>query len=280
MTAARVPPDPRVGADELFRRWRFDGDRHARDELVRRHLGLAHKLAGRYRRTQEPFDDLFQVASLALVKAIDRFDPDRGIEFSSFAVPTILGELKRHFRDKGWAVHIPRGLQELVLKVQQAEAVLSSRSGRSPTVVEISQYLSVDTEQVLEALDALAARNAESLDAPLHSDDSDEPASANEVIGGEDERYGLVDTSTSLAAAVNRLRAADRQVLALRFRDELKQTEIADRIGVSQMQVSRILSRTTDQLRQELLLGPGSTVRPDAPVRLRSKRADDRSDAA
>ena len=261
MSAARVHSDrclavvvARADTENLFRRLRFDGDRQARDELIRRHLGLAHKLASRYRRTQEPFDDLFQVASLALVKAVDRFDPDRGIAFSSYAVPTILGQLKRHFRDKGWAIHIPRGLHELVLKVQHAEAALSSSSGRSPTVVEISQYLTVDTEEVLEALDALKARDAESLDAPLHGDDGDEPASFHDVIGGEDEGYGLFDTSASLAAAVKRLRAADRRVLVLRFRDELKQAEIAERIGVSQMQVSRILSRITDQLRQEILL--------------------------
>jgi RNA polymerase sigma-B factor len=150
------------------------------------------------------------VASLALVKAIDRFDPDRGLAFSSFAVPTILGELKRHFRDKGWAIHIPRGLMEIMLNVQNAEATLSSRGGRSPTVVEIAEYLAVGPEQV--------------------------------------------DTSVTLAAVVKQLRAEDRRVLALRINDELTQKEIAARIGVSQMQVSRILRRITDELHERIEL--------------------------
>ena len=137
----RTAFDQRVDSSELFRRLRLDGDSNARDESVRRHLPLARKLARRYARTPEPFDDLFQVACLALVKAVDRFDPDLGIAFSSFAVPTILGELKRHFRDKGSSIHLPRGLQELVLKVQTAETRLSDQTHRSPTVVEPSQTI-------------------------------------------------------------------------------------------------------------------------------------------
>lgn len=259
MTAIRPSGVPRAAmsvarADvgDLFRRWRCDRDRDAREELVRRHLPLAHKLARRYARTREPLEDLLQVASLALLKAIDRFDPDRGLAFSSFAVPTILGELKRHFRDKGGSVHVPRGLQELVMKVQDAEITLSSGTGRSPTVVEIAEYLAVDSEHVLEALEVVAARHASSLDTPLETENGDEPATGHDVIGIEDERYGLVETSASLASAVKKLRISDRQVLALRFRDELKQTEIAERIGVSQMQVSRILRRVTDELRQQI----------------------------
>jgi RNA polymerase sigma-B factor len=248
----------RADSDELFRRWRFDGDGDAREELVQRHLPLAHKLARRYARTREPLEDLVQVASLALVKAIDRFDPDRGLAFSSFAVPTILGELKRHFRDKGWSVHVPRGLQELVMKVQDAERVLSSGTGRSPAVVEIAEYLAVDSEQVLEALEAVTAHQATSLDTAAETENGDELATGHDVIGVEDEGYGLVETSASLAAAVKRLRLSDRQVLTLRFRDELKHKEIAERIGVSQMQVSRILRRVTDELRQQIELGPGA----------------------
>jgi RNA polymerase sigma-B factor len=257
----------RADRDDLFRRWQFDGDRSARDELVRRHLPLARKLAGRYARTQEPFDDLFQVASLALVKAIDRFDPDRGLAFSSFAVPTILGELKRHFRDKGWAIHVPRGLQELVLKVQEAEVALGSRTGRSPTVGEIAEHLAVDTEQVLEALEAVAAHHATSLDAPIVTDGSDESATIHDTIGAEDEGYELIETSASLTAAFKYLPVTDRQVLMLRFRDELKQKDIADRMGVSQMQVSRILRRVTDELRQRIELDPGPGPGPNASSR-------------
>jgi RNA polymerase sigma-B factor len=248
----------RADVEDLFRRWRCERDRGAREELVQRHLPLAHKLARRYARTREPLEDLFQVASLALVKAIDRFDPDRGLAFSSFAVPTILGELKRHFRDKGGSVHMPRGLQELMMKVQDAETTLSSGTGRSPTVVEIAEYLAVDSEQVLEALEALAAHHVSSLDTALATVKGDELATGHDVIGVEDERYGLVETSASLAAAVKRLRISDRQVLALRFRDELKQKEIAERIGVSQMQVSRILRRATNELRQQIELDDGA----------------------
>ena len=250
---------------ELFRRLRLDDDRNARDELVRRHLPLARKLARRYARTPEPFDDLFQVACLALVKAVDRFDPDLGIAFSSFAVPTILGELKRHFRDKGSSIHLPRGLQELVLKVQTAEAELSDQTHRSPTVVEIAEHLSVDVEQVLEALDAIAARRADSLDAPLAGADTDEPATIHDKVGADDDRYALIDMSASLAAGIKRLRAADRRVLELRVRDELKQSEIAERLGVSQMQVSRILRRVTDELRREIDPEPQSGNGPNPP---------------
>jgi RNA polymerase sigma-B factor len=233
----------------LFRQWHGDRDRGAREELVQRHLPLARKLAARYARANEPFDDLFQVASLALVKAIDRFDPDRGIAFSSFAVPTIVGELKRHFRDKGWSLHVPRGTLELALRVQEATTVLGSKTGRSPTVDEIADHLSVGTEQVLEALEALDARHAASLDVPVTGDAGDESATRLETIGAEDDGYAAIDTSASLADAVRRLPMLDRRVFMLRFRDELTQSEIAEQVGVSQMQVSRILRRVTEKLR-------------------------------
>src|SRR5690348_9350546 len=187
---------------ELFRRWRIDGDTVAREQLVIRHLSLARKLATRYGRTQEPFEDLLQVASLGLLKAIDRFDPDRGIAFTSFAVPTILGELKRHFRDKGWAVHLPRGLQELVLKVQDADAKLNSRLGRSPTVVEIAQFLEARTEDIVEALDALAAHRATSLDAPIETGIEDGSNTRYDLVGSEDERFSLVEMHASMKAAI------------------------------------------------------------------------------
>jgi RNA polymerase sigma-B factor len=219
---------------------------------VRRHLPLARTLAARYSRTQEPFDDLFQVASLGLIKAAQRFDPDRGNAFSSYAVPTILGEIKRHFRDKGRPIHLPRGLQELVMRVHEADEQLSSRTGRSPTVLEIAEYLSLSSEAVLEALEAMAARNAASLDAPIEDELGDDAATPHDTIGREEEGYALVDASASLAVAARRLRKTDREVLALRFRDGLTQTDIARQIGVSQMQVSRILRRATDQLRETI----------------------------
>jgi RNA polymerase sigma-B factor len=241
----------------LFRRWRYEGDRVAREQLVIRHLPLARKLAARYGRTQEPFEDLFQVASLGLLKAIDRFDPDRGIAFT-FAVPTILGELKRHFRDKGWAVHLPRGLQELVLRIQDADAKLGSVGGRSPTVDEIADYLNIEIEQVLEGLEAIAAHHATSMDQPIETNQDDGTSTPHDMVGTVDEGYALVDTSTSLAAAVKHLRRSDREVLALRYREDLKQSEIAERIGVSQMQVSRILRRATDQLRETVDIEPAA----------------------
>jgi RNA polymerase sigma-B factor len=246
---------------ELFRRWQSDHDWSAREELVRRHLSLARKIARRYAHTREPLDDLFQVASLGLLKAIDRFDPDRGLVFSSFAVPTILGELKRHFRDRGWAVHVPRGLQELALKVQDADIKLSSRAQRSPTVVEIAQYLEIETEQVLEALEVLATHHAASLDAPAGQVLDDEALTRLDTIGVEDDRFVLVDTAASLSAAIRRLPDSDRRVLALRFDEELTQHQIAERIGVSQMQVSRILRRITDQLREMMGMDQAVTAK-------------------
>ena len=219
---------------------------------MRIHLPLARKLAARYVRTREPFDDLVQVASLGLIKAIDRFDPDRGGTFSSFAVPTILGELKRHFRDKGSAIHLPRGLQELVLRVQSAEATLSAQTGHSPTLTEIAAYLDVDTESVLEALEAITARDAYSLDAPVAPDTEDGSVTSHDVWGAEDERYALIDTTVSLSTALKGLRPTDRRILALRVGDQLKQREIADQMGISQMQVSRTLRRIKEQVDAEL----------------------------
>jgi RNA polymerase sigma-B factor len=254
LTLGRPEPDSR----ELFRRWHEHGDHGAREQLVVRHLSLARKLAARYRRTQEPLEDLFQVASLGLLKAIDRFDPDRGIAFTSFAVPTILGELKRHFRDKGWAVHLPRGLQELVLRIQDADAKLGSTSRRSPTVDEIADYLNLNAEEVLEGLEALQAHRADSMDQPIDAGEDESFSTPRDTLGREDEGFALVDTSASLAAAIGQLRRADREVLALRFRDDLKQSEIAERIGVSQMQVSRILRRATDQLRETAGIEPAA----------------------
>ena len=219
---------------------------------MRRNLPLARALAARYRNANEPLDDLIQVASLGLVKAIDRFDPDRGRPFSTYAIPTILGELRRHFRDTGWSVHVPRGTQELALRVQEATTLLGSRTGRSPTVDEIADHLGVGTEQVLEALEALAARHASSLDVPVTGDAGDESATRLETIGAEDDGYAAIDTSASLADAVRRLPMLDRRVFMLRFGDELTQSEIAERVGVSQMQVSRLVARGLKKLRASL----------------------------
>ena len=239
----------RVENRELFIRWRKFEDQSAREELVQRFLPLARNLARRYAGAREPFDDLLQVASLGLVKAIDRFDIDRGAAFSSFAVPTILGELKRYFRDLGWSVHVPRGAQELALKVQEAQERLTTKTGRPPSVNELAEYLELSIEDVLDAIETAAAHHSASLDAP-REDGDEESGSLVDLLGNDDGRYELVDETVTISAAARQLSARERRVLALRFVHDLTQTQIAEQIGVSQMQVSRILRRALNQLRE------------------------------
>jgi RNA polymerase sigma-B factor len=239
----------RTDSVELFRRWQEQGDRRAREQLVERFLPLARKLARRYSGAHEPFDDLLQVASLGLVKAIDRFDTTRGTAFSSFAVPTILGELKRYFRDLGWSVHVPRGAQELALKVEEARQRMSSRTGRPPTVPELAEYLEISIEEVLEALETAGAHHTASLDAP-RDDGEEESGTLADAFGQVDERFDLVEDKVTIAAAARHLGSRERRVLLLRFVEDMTQSQIASMIGVSQMQVSRILRRALEQLRE------------------------------
>jgi RNA polymerase sigma-B factor len=231
----------------LFERWQRHGDHAARDELVERYLPLARKLARRYTAAHEPFEDLLQVASLGLVKAVDRFDCARGNAFSSFAVPTILGELKRYFRDLGWAVHVPRGAQERAVKVEDAQNKLSARAGRPPTVPEIAEYLELSIEEVLEALETARAHHASSLDAPFDDEDGGSTAFVD-TFGTEDRDLQLAVDRITVGAATAQLSQRERQVLTLRFVGDLTQTQIAEQIGVSQMQVSRILRRAIARL--------------------------------
>src|SRR5947209_5410026 len=191
MPSLEQVPD-RVDSDKLFVRWQKSGDQRARAELVNRFLPLARNLARRYAGAREPFDDLLQVASLGLVKAIDRFDTERGAAFSSFAVPTILGELKRYFRDLGWSVHVPRGAQEQALKVQEAQERLTGQTGRPPSVAELAEYLELSIEDVLDALEAAAAHHSVSLDAP-REDGEEESGTLVDVFGEEDAHYELVN---------------------------------------------------------------------------------------
>jgi RNA polymerase sigma-B factor len=230
----------------LFERFKR-GDPGARDELIERFLPLARQLARRYQRSNEPFDDLLQVASVGLVKAVDRFDPARGVAFSSYAVPTILGELKRYFRDSGWAVHVPRGVQERVLKVDQTVSKLSSRLGRAPAIAEIAETMDCTVEEVLEAMDAAQAYDAVSLDARRGGED-DEGETHGETLGAEEERYELIEYGATIDRTLKALPERDRLVLHYRFVDDLTQSEIAERIGVSQMQVSRIIRRALSRL--------------------------------
>jgi RNA polymerase sigma-B factor len=236
-----------VATEELFERWHVHQDRRARDELVQRFLPLARKLARRYNGAREPFDDLLQVACLGLVKAVDRYDLGRGTAFSSFAVPTILGELKRYFRDLGWAVHVPRGAQELAVKVEDAQQKLSARGGHAPTIHELAQYLELDVADVLDALETARAHHASSLDAP-HDDGEGESGSLVDSFGTEDRDLQLADDRVTVGEAARHLSKREREVLRLRFIHDLTQTQIADRIGVSQMQVSRILRRAIMRL--------------------------------
>jgi RNA polymerase sigma-B factor len=243
----------RIESDELFLRWQQDGDQRAREELVDRFLPLARKLARRYAGAREPFEDLIQVASLGLVKAIDRFDAERRTAFSSFAVPTILGELKRYFRDLGWSVHVPRGAQELALKVEEAQQQLTTKTGRPPSVPELAEYLELSIEDVLEALETASAHHATSLDTPRDDGDG-ETGTLADAFGDEDVRFDLVDASVTISDAARNLSQRERSVLVLRFVNDLTQTQIAEEIGVSQMQVSRILRRAVARLRE--LTGP------------------------
>ncbi len=232
----------------LLIRYHRQGDQHAREELVQRLLPLARRMARRYRRSDEPLDDLVQVATLGLIKAIDRFDPARETAFSSYAVPTMLGELKRYFRDNGWAVHVPRGMQERVMQVDNAVKELSRKLGRSPSAAEVAEATGATAEQVLEAMEAASAYDAVSLESYRFGDEGDGETYA-ESIGVEDERFELVEYGATIEPTLQALPARDRIVLHLRFVEDLTQAEIAERVGVSQMHVSRLIRRALERLR-------------------------------
>ncbi|HTB70858.1 MAG TPA: SigB/SigF/SigG family RNA polymerase sigma factor [Solirubrobacteraceae bacterium] len=251
MTNSTATRDSRTGArageERLFARHQ-QGDRVAREELVQRFMPLARSLARRYDRSSEPFEDLLQVAALGLLKALDRFDPDRGHPFASFAVPTVLGEMRRHFRDAGWSVHVPRGSQERALKVRDAQERLANTRGRAPTVNELAEYLELSTEDVIDALQAIQAYESLSLDAPRPGA-ADEAMSYGDAMGEEDARYELVELDATVSAVMGRIPQRERQILSMRFVEDLTQTEIAERVGISQMQVSRLLRRSLEELR-------------------------------
>jgi RNA polymerase sigma-B factor len=236
---------------QLFERWHRGEDPRARGELIERFLPLARKLAGRYARSGEPYDDLVQVASVGLVNAVDRFDPERGYAFTSFAVPTIVGELKRHFRDHGWALHVARGARDRAQAVAEATAAIRADTGRAPSVHELAQYLELSTEEVVDRLQTVAAREAVSLDAPVTLDSS-VPVSRGDSVGDLDGRFGQVEERLTVLAAAGRLPKREREVLYLRFGADLTQNEIAERVGVSQMQVSRLLRHSLGQMREQL----------------------------
>jgi RNA polymerase sigma-B factor len=248
---------------DLFVRARA-GDAHARALLIERYLPLARRLARRYRRSEEPFDDLVQVASLGLVKAVDRYDTDRETAFSSFAVPTVLGELRRHFRDRTWSVRVPRELQELALACERAIATLSTDRGRAPTVAEIAAAVDASEEHVLDALQAASAYRASSLDAPRAGAGSGGEAhgeSVGDTIGTEEEGFARAEERATLEPMLAHVTERERLVLTLRFGQDLTQAEIGERIGVSQMQVSRLIRQALARLREGLREEPAREAR-------------------
>jgi len=237
---------------ELFQR--RGEDPAVRDELVEQFRALAEYLARRFQGRGEPVEDLTQVAMIGLLKAIDRFDLDREVKFSTYATATIVGELKRHFRDKGWSVRVPRRLQETGLKVSKAMSEVSQEVGRSPTVAEVAKHTGLSEEEVLEGMETVHAYSASSLDAPI----DEEGRSSHEIMGSEDETIEMIEAWTTVAPTIQALPERERRILYLRFFRGLTQTQIADEIGISQMHVSRLLARTIRQLREE--------VRADEPV--------------
>lgn len=227
---------------------------HEVNALVEQHVPLARRIAGRYAGRGEPLEDLVQVAMLGLVKAAQRFDPEVGSDFPRYAVPTILGELRRHFRDACWAVRVPRGLQELTLRVQGSHEQLSRELGRSPTVAEVADLLEVTEDEVLEALDATSAYSATSLDAPAMKDEPDGPT-IGERLGDEESMIEGVEAREAVRRVLAQLPARERRMLTLRFFGERTQREIADELHISQMHVSRLLTRTLTRLRDYFVEG-------------------------
>jgi RNA polymerase sigma-B factor len=231
----------------LLERFAATRDPRDRDAVVERFLPLARQLAASYQRPNEPFDDVFQVACYGLIKAVDRFDVGRGRAFTSYAVPTMVGEIKRHFRDRTWAVRMPRDLQELSLRVDRVVTELTRRLGRQPSVAEVAAAIDVEPEDVLEAMEAGSAYRASSLDGPRAGDDED-GATLGDTLGGPDDGYARAEERVLIAELLRSLPVRERQVLRMRFNGEFTQAEIGERIGVSQMQVSRILRSTLARL--------------------------------
>jgi RNA polymerase sigma-B factor len=236
------------GTRRLLERYHVRGDDRAREELIQRFLPLARQLALRYYHGREPLEDLVQVACIGLIKAVDRFEIARGTAFASYAVPVILGELRRHFRDNGWALHLPRALQERALAVERAVDRLQSAEGHAPTPAELANAMGCTVEEVLEAIDAARATDTLSLDAPRATGDGERDPLVD-AIGGDDDRFELIEYRAAIADTLAALPDRERLILRLRFGEDRTQSEIARQLGVSQMQVSRLLRRTLARLR-------------------------------
>ncbi|GIF76447.1 SigB/SigF/SigG family RNA polymerase sigma factor [Asanoa siamensis] len=221
----------------------------ARERAIEAWLPLARHLARRYHNHGEPADDLVQTAAVGLIKAIDRFEPERGIEFTGYAIPTILGEIKRHFRDRTWAVRVPRRLQELRLAISNANSTLTHTLGRSPTVADIALHLGVSEDDVLDGLEGALAYQTTSLSTPVGAEGAGE---LGDMLGAPDQEFELADLRVSLGPALAKLDERSRKILTLRFYGNLTQTQIAEQVGISQMHVSRLITRALAQLRGDL----------------------------
>ncbi len=235
---------------ELFRLYKDEGDEEAREQLIMSHMNLVRYLASKFKNRGEPLDDLIQVGNIGLIKAIDRFDATRGIEFTTFATPTIMGEIKRHFRDKGWSVRVPRRLQELSAKVTQATDQLTTKLQRTPTTEEVAQHLGVEVDEVLEAMESAGAYSPVSLEGPT-SDDEDAPALIDRYIT-EDEELSGADDRMLIEHIIEELSPHEREIIEMRFVEGLTQVEIAERLGISQVQVSRLLRKTLQKAREKI----------------------------
>lgn len=236
---------------ELFRRYKEEGDVEAREKLVMSHMNLVRFLANKFKNRGEPLDDLIQVGYLGLLKAIDRFDPSRGLEFTTFATPTIMGEIKRHFRDKGWSVRVPRRLQELSAKVNQATDVLTTELQRSPKIEEIAEYLDASVDEVLEAMESSSAYSSVPLEGTGNNDNDDAP-SVLDRYATEDSALNFTDDRLIIEEALKGFSPREREVIDLRFLQGMTQIEIAEQLGISQVQVSRLLRRTLKKIQDKI----------------------------
>lgn len=236
---------------ELFRRYKEQGDMDAREQLVMSHMNLVRFLANKFKNRGEPLDDLMQVGYLGLLKAIDRFDPERGLEFTTYATPTILGEIKRHFRDKGWSVRVPRRLQELSAKVNQATDALTTQLQRSPSIDEIAEYLDASVDEVLEAMESSSAYSSVPLEGGGSGED-DEAPSVIDHYATEDPDLAASDDRIVLQEAIADFSPREQDVVRMRFEEGLTQVEIAERLGISQVQVSRLLRRTLRRIQDKI----------------------------
>ncbi|WP_278562044.1 RNA polymerase sigma factor SigF [Collinsella tanakaei] len=236
---------------EFFRRYKEEGDVEAREKLVMSHMNLVRFLANKFKNRGEPLDDLIQVGYLGLLKAIDRFDPSRGLEFTTYATPTIMGEIKRHFRDKGWSVRVPRRLQELSAKVNQATDVLTTELQRSPKIEEIAEYLDASVDEVLEAMESSSAYSSVPLEGTGNNDNDDAP-SVLDRYATEDSALNFTDDRLIIEEALKGFSPREREVIDLRFLQGMTQIEIAEQLGISQVQVSRLLRRTLKKIQDKI----------------------------